>query len=36
VGASVYIIVYGVWMALRFERGAWRRIRLLEPTASAR
>ena len=36
VGASVYIIVYGVWMALRFERGAWRQIRLLEPTPSAR
>jgi MATE family multidrug resistance protein len=36
VGASVYIIVYGVWMALRFERGAWRRIRLLEPTSPAR
>jgi MATE family multidrug resistance protein len=36
VGASVYIIVYGVWMALRFERGAWRRIRLLEPTPAAR
>ena len=36
VGASAYIIVYGVWMALRFERGAWRRIRLLEPTPASR
>ncbi len=36
VGASVYIVVYGLWMAARFERGAWRRIRLLEPTAGAR
>jgi MATE family multidrug resistance protein len=36
VGASVYIIVYGIWMALRFERGAWRRIGLLEPTPAAR
>ncbi len=36
IGASAYIIVYGVWMALRFERGAWRRIRLLEPTPGPR
>ncbi|MFM7806865.1 MAG: MATE family efflux transporter, partial [Planctomycetota bacterium] len=36
VGASAYIIVYGVWMAVRFERGAWRRIRLLEPTPGPR
>jgi MATE family multidrug resistance protein len=36
VGASAYIVVYGVWMALRFERGAWRRIRLLEPAPGAR
>jgi MATE family multidrug resistance protein len=36
VGASVYIVVYGLWMAARFERGAWRRIRLLEPTPGSR
>jgi Na+-driven multidrug efflux pump len=31
VAASVYIIVFGVFVAWRFERGGWRRIRLLEP-----
>jgi MATE family multidrug resistance protein len=36
IGASVYIVVYGIWMGARFERGAWRRIRLLEPTPGPR
>ena len=36
IGASAYIIVYGLWMGVRFERGAWRRIRLLEPTPGPR
>lgn len=36
IGASVYIVVYGIWMGVRFERGAWRRIRLLEPTPGPR
>jgi MATE family multidrug resistance protein len=31
VAASAYIIVFGVFVAWRFERGGWRRIRLLEP-----
>jgi MATE family multidrug resistance protein len=34
--ASAYIIIYGVWMGMRFERGAWRGIRLLEPTPASR
>ncbi len=29
IGATVYIVVYGVVMAARFERGAWRGIDLL-------
>ncbi len=32
IGSGVYIILYGVFVGWRFERGAWRRIRLLEPT----
>jgi MATE family multidrug resistance protein len=36
IGASVYIVVYGLWMGFRFERGAWRRIRLLEPATGSR
>jgi MATE family multidrug resistance protein len=36
VAASAYIIVYGVWMGVRFERGAWRGIRLLEPDPASR
>ena len=36
IGASAYIVVYGVWMGARFERGAWRRIRLLEPGTGPR
>jgi len=31
IAATAYIVVYGVVMAWRFESGAWRRIRLLEP-----
>jgi MATE family multidrug resistance protein len=30
IGASVYIIVYGITMALRFEGGSWRSIQLLD------
>lgn len=29
IAATVYIVVYGVVMAVRFERGGWRSIRLL-------
>jgi MATE family multidrug resistance protein len=29
IGAAVFIIVFGITMALRFEGGAWRRIRLV-------
>jgi MATE family multidrug resistance protein len=31
IGAAAYIIVYGLTMAIRFERGRWRSIRLLDP-----
>ncbi|MCL4209812.1 MAG: hypothetical protein KJZ68_04045, partial [Phycisphaerales bacterium] len=30
IGASVYIILFGLTMAWRFERGPWRRINLVE------
>jgi MATE family multidrug resistance protein len=35
IAASAYIILYGAVVAWRFERGAWRTIRLLEPTPAA-
>lgn len=36
IAATGYIVVYGVVMAVRFERGGWRRIRLLhDPTHEA-
>ena len=35
IAASAYIILYGAVVAWRFERGAWRQIRLLEPTPAA-
>jgi MATE family multidrug resistance protein len=35
IAASAYIILYGAVVAWRFERGAWRKIRLLEPTPAA-
>ncbi len=31
IGAAVYIIVLGIAMWYRFESGAWRKIRLIEP-----
>jgi len=30
IGASVYIILYGITMSVRFERGAWRKISLMD------
>ncbi len=33
IGAAVFIICYGVTMALRFESGGWRSIKLLDPDA---
>ena len=30
IGAAVYIIIYGVTMSLRFERGRWRSIKLID------
>ena len=35
IAASAYIILFGAVVAWRFERGAWRQIRLLEPTSAA-
>jgi len=34
IGAAAFIIFYGLTMAWRFESGAWRSIRLLQPAAS--
>jgi MATE family multidrug resistance protein len=31
IGAAVYIFVFGITMAVRFESGRWRSIRLLDP-----
>lgn len=33
IGAAVYIIVYGITMATRFERGRWRSIKLVDSEA---
>lgn len=35
IGAAVYIILYGITMAVRFERGRWRSIKLVEHAAPA-
>jgi MATE family multidrug resistance protein len=32
IAAAVYIVVFGITMVWRFERGRWRSIQLLEPT----
>jgi MATE family multidrug resistance protein len=34
IAATTYIVVYGIVMAIRFERGGWRSIRLLHDPAS--
>ncbi len=35
IGASIYVILYGITMAYRFESGRWRSIQLLETTSQA-
>ena len=34
IAATAYILILGVFLAVRFERGGWRRIRLLDGTDS--
>jgi hypothetical protein len=34
IAATGYIVIYGIVMAVRFERGGWRSIRLLHDPAS--